>query len=113
MSQLPTTTGTRVLLWAVVCPVAFFAAAVTFTTMHPAKLSILILLFYLWQVWTNQMLAVGKCPDVTILVGVGDVILTVAVVGAVQPDDAAAAAAQGNGSGKAWLYPSRQQELPE
>jgi hypothetical protein len=47
-SQLPTMSGTRALLWAVVCPVAFLAAVVTFTMAHLAKLSILVLLLYLW-----------------------------------------------------------------
>jgi hypothetical protein len=86
--------------------VAFLATAVTFTMVHLAKLSILIFLFYLW--W---MLVTGERPDVMILVGVGGMTPTVVVAGAVQPDDVAAAAAQGNVDGKAWLFLSRQQVL--
>jgi hypothetical protein len=42
---------------------------------------------------TDWMLVTGKHPDTTILVGVGSAILTVAIAGAAQPNDAAAAAA--------------------
>jgi hypothetical protein len=43
-------------------------------------------------VWMNQMLVTGEHPDVMSQVRVRDMILTVVVVGAAQPNDAAAAA---------------------